>query len=145
MRKLLSNINRLSITQFYHIMADFEVEHEFASGGASNSSDTEKCETDVVTPPKKRVKRLCSFQTSWESEFTWCRKVSGNCFEAQCTLCSKKFSIGHGGRNDLTTHAKSDSHTRYVMAAKCSSVRSFFVKSAPTGIDRQVRNANFLV
>jgi hypothetical protein len=67
--------------------------------------------------------------------------VSENYFQAQCTLCRKKFAIGHGGRNDLTVHATSDFHICNVKAAHCSSVLSFFVKPSPTGIDKQVCNA----
>jgi hypothetical protein len=93
------------------------------------------------TPPKKKVKRLCRFMPTWEKEFTWCKQVIGNRFEAQCTLCHKTFSVGHGGRNDLTSHTKSDMHARNTMAAKCSSIQSFFVKSTPTGIDKQVRES----
>ena len=57
---------------------------------------------DHDTPKKKKAKRLSRFQTKWESDFDWCRRVPGNMFEANCTLCNRNFGIGHGGRNDLT-------------------------------------------
>jgi hypothetical protein len=122
---------------------NFEASADGSTSSSGENDADEKCKTDT-TPQKKKAKRLCRFQTSWESEFTWCRKVSGNCFEAHCVLCCKKFSVGHGGRNDLTAHTKSDLHKRNVVAAKSESVRSFFVKSTPTGIDRQVRNTHFI-
>lgn len=59
-------------------------------------------------------------------------------FEANCTLCNRNFGIGHGGRNDLTIHSKSDLHKGNVNAARSSSVLSYFVKSTTTGLDKQV-------
>jgi len=59
-------------------------------------------------------------------------------FEANCTLCKRNFGIGHGGRNDLTIHSKSDLHKGNVNSARSSSVLSYFVKSTPTGLDKQV-------
>jgi len=93
---------------------------------------------DHDTPKKKKAKRLSRFQTKWESDFDWCRRVPGNMFEANCTLCNRNFGIGHGGRNDLTIHSKSDLHKGNVNAARSSSVFSYFVKSTPTGLDKQV-------
>jgi hypothetical protein len=59
-------------------------------------------------------------------------------FEGRCTLCGKTFSVGHGGKNDVTQHSKSEAHTKAVEAARSSSVRSYFVIAAPIGVDRQV-------
>lgn len=118
---------------------------ETISDSESDDTKTKSTETGPApetatdkTPPKKKLKRLSRFQAAWESDFEWCRKVYGNVYEAQCTLCNRKFSIGHGGRTDVTTHSKSDIHMRNVSAARSSSVRSYFVKSTPTGLERQV-------
>ena len=109
----------------------------------SESTESDSNEPSALsTPPKKKIKRLCRFLSTWETEFTWCRQVPGNQFKAQCTLCHTRFSISHGGRNDLTSHATTGLHVRNTKPAKCSDVRSFFVKSTPTGIDKQVRTSH---
>lgn len=118
--------NDMNLTET--VTADTDLEAECHEMKTSNTH----------TPPKKKLKRLSRFQKTWESDFDWCRKVYDNEYEAHCTLCNRKFSIGHGGRNDVTTHSKSDVHIRNVSAARSSSVRSYFVKSTPTGLDRQV-------
>ena len=85
------------------------------------------------TPPKKKVKRLCPFMPTWEKEFMWCKQVIGKRFEPQSTLRCKTFSVGHGGRNDLTSHTKSDMHARNTMAAKCSLlIHSFILRQINT-------------
>ena len=93
--------------------------------------------TSDRTPPKKKIKRLCRYKQSWEKDFEWYRKVPGNEFKACCTLCRREFSIGHGGLHDVSTHNKSELHLRAVDAARSSSVRSFFVRTSPAGVDRQ--------
>ena len=110
----------------------------------SKSSDGDTGEEESMqltpdrTPPKKKMKRLCRFKQSWETEFEWCRKVSENDYKAFCTLCRREFSIAHGGLHDVSTHSKSELHLRAVDAARSSSIRSFFVATTPAGVDRQV-------
>jgi hypothetical protein len=128
----------IAVTQYnVNAMGDTRSADSCDSSG-SGSNDDEQLRLSDATPPKKKRKRLCRFNSSWAKEFSWCRGVTKNCFEVECTLCRRRFSIGHGGRNDLTSHMKSDSHKRNASAAKCSSIPSFYVKSTPTGIDKQV-------
>lgn len=97
-----------------------------------------------TTPPKKKPKRLCNYRAEWSAEFTWCQKVAGNVFAADCNLCRKTVSIGHGGRSDLIQHSKTEGHKKAVRGATTTSVRKFFTNvSLPTGIDRQVRAQSY--
>ena len=63
---------------------------------------------------------------------------NGQHVKASCMLCRQEFSIGHGGLHDVSTHSKSELHlcTHHVDAARSSSVRSFFIRNTPTGVDR---------
>jgi hypothetical protein len=112
-----------------------------ANSAGSSSSDDEQLKQCDTTPPKKR-KRLCRFNPAWLKEFSWCREVPSNRFEVECKLCRRIFSVGHGGKNDISSHNKSDFHKRNVASAKCSSIRSFYVASTPTGLDKQVSMSN---
>ena len=114
-----------------------------ASSYVADEDQNDDCNDDSISasespPPRKKAKRLCRFQSSWVDEFSWCQKVPGNIFQAHCRVCTRKFSIAHGGKNDLTVHGKSDVHLKNVAAAKSSSVAAFFVRSTPTGLDKQV-------
>ena len=71
-----------------------------------------------TTPPKKKTKRLCNYRAEWSAEFTWCQKVAGNVFAADCNLCRKTVSIGHGGRSDLIQHSKTEGHQKAVRKSK---------------------------
>ena len=50
----------------------------------------------------------------------------------------RKISVAHGGRNDMTAHTKADLDLKSAAGAKSSSVASFFVRSTPSGLDKQV-------
>jgi len=65
----------------------------------------------VALPPKK-PKRLYNYRADWSAEFNWCLKVAVNVFAAECNLCRKTFSIGHGGRSDLLQHSKTLSNVQ---------------------------------
>lgn len=104
-----------------------------------NSSNDKNCNKSL-SPPKKKRKRLCAFNPSWETDYNWCRKVPGDKFKARCTACDKVFSVGHGGLHDVTQHSKTPTHTGAVSAARSASVRGYFVRTSPTGVDKQVGN-----
>jgi hypothetical protein len=82
-------------------------------------------------PSAKRPKRLCHFDDSWPKEFKGIKKSSlGDTF-ARCVLCNSDFSIGHGGRNDVTAHVKGKRHNDIATAAGSSkSVSSYFSQPA---------------
>jgi len=105
----------------------------------SNSETNSASNATVGTPTKKKPKRLCRYRADWSVEFSWSTKVTGNVFAADCNLCRKTVSIGHGGRNDLLQHSRTDGHKKAVRAAITTSVHKFYTNvSQPTGIDRQV-------
>ena len=97
---------------------EFESDSESDTNSASNTS--------VGTPAKKKPKRLCRYRAEWSAEFSWSVKVAGNVFAADCNLCRKTVSIGHGGRSDLLQHSKTDGHKKAVRAATTTSVHKFF-------------------
>ena len=76
-----------------------------------------------TTPPQKKPKRLCNYRAEWSAEFTWCLKVAGNVLAADCKLCRKTVSIGHGSRSDLIQHSKTEGHKKAVRGATTTSVR----------------------
>jgi hypothetical protein len=41
------------------------------AAGSGSSGEDEKVENGEETPPKKIAKRLCRFNPSWQTEFTW--------------------------------------------------------------------------
>ena len=102
-----------------------------------SSSDDKNCH-ELLSPHKKKAKRLCAFRPSWEMDNNWCRKVPGNKFKARCTVCGKTFSVAHGGLHDVTQYSKSPTRTGAVSAARSASAHGYFVRTAPTGLDRQV-------
>lgn len=56
------------------------------------------------TPPKKKPKRLVTFNPKWRDHYEWLRQ-SSNENSACCVICNMStFSIGHGGEHDLQRH-----------------------------------------
>jgi len=116
-----------------------ESEREFRDTNSAACSVGDGDGVGSGTPPTKKPKRLCNYRAEWIVKFNWCLKVPGNVFAADCNLCRKTVSIGHGGRSDLVQHSKTEGHKKAVRGATTTSVRKFFTNvNLPTGIDRQV-------
>ena len=54
----------------------------------------------------------CRFNPLWlsDSKYDWVQAVPGNEWEAQCSLCRKKFKLGTMGHMALESHMKSAKH-----------------------------------
>lgn len=72
------------------------------------------------------------YNTDWEKEFKWLTKSKKSKDAEQyayCKLCAKEIKISHGGKFDLTEHAKSTVHKKKSNAgAGCQQMEQFFAK-----------------
>ncbi|CAG2188890.1 unnamed protein product [Mytilus edulis] len=59
---------------------------------------------------EKNKGKMCKFQTSWISHFSWLCSSDKGPTSAYCTICCTHFSIVEGGRNDVTQHMFSSTH-----------------------------------
>lgn len=67
--------------------------------------------------PEKPKKVLCKYLSKWEEEFTFLKKsrLENHAF---CVICRSDFSVGHGGRTDVTQHKKTAKHSRFEQQMK---------------------------
>jgi hypothetical protein len=49
----------------------------------------------------KKFKRMCSINNEWLIKYTWLKYVSDDDTKLFCKVCSKYFTISHGGENDV--------------------------------------------
>ena len=61
-------------------------------------------------PNSGSVKRLVKFNPSWVQDYPWVKGSGISVNHAFCKLCSVNFTVGHGGKYDLSQHAKSVVH-----------------------------------
>ncbi|KAF4525824.1 hypothetical protein B566_EDAN013273 [Ephemera danica] len=70
-----------------------------------------ECEDDeLYSTPKKKCKRLTTFQANWEKEFCWISSVKSNLYKAFCKSCRCEFNITYGGKSAVTNHMKNEKH-----------------------------------
>lgn len=68
----------------------------------------------------KRQRRLCKFTEELAKEFPFIKKAKTET-DVTCQKCLSFFSIGSGGRRDITRHLSSEKHKKMVSAAASSS------------------------
>ncbi|CAG9782421.1 unnamed protein product [Diatraea saccharalis] len=61
--------------------------------------------------PKKKIKRVCTFQEDCLKSYSWLKPAKEN-IKANCTLCQKEFNISHGGKNDINRHQDRIDHKK---------------------------------
>lgn len=93
-------------------MGDDSSDDDTALGGGGAGAPSRNDGTS--TPPRKKKKRMQKYREEWEKENSWVGKVQDNEYKANCTVCRRIFSIGHGGLADLRQHAASSGHMRNV-------------------------------
>lgn len=77
--------------------------------------------------PNKKPKYACKFNKAWLKEYQFIQPVSTDNTSAHCTWCKSSFSVGAGGKNDITRHCESVKHKTYAKSIKkTSSLTSFF-------------------
>jgi hypothetical protein len=70
------------------------------------------------------------YNDSWEGEFPWlCRGHIST--EAKCTACNTSFSIAHGGKSHIVSHAKGSKHIAKTKKSPLD-IKSFFISSVST-------------
>ena len=93
----------------------------------------------------------CKFSDLWlrdERFHAWLKPVTGNAFEAYCTLCKKGLKLGTLGVKALESHSKSEKHkaaikcqeqtssiSQYCSTSGAGASRSSATQSAPTAVD----------
>lgn len=87
------------------------------------------------TPPRPALKRkrMQKYRREWEESNTWLESVSGNEYQANCTICRRVFSVAHGGLSDVRQHASGEQHSRNARGHRNqSTVSQFFIpQSSP--------------
>lgn len=97
-----------------------------------SGSELESNVDDILTqtPPKKKAKRYCVFNSDWlaEESLSWLSKVDD--FTANCTVCQQSFSVKYDGKSAVSSHAKSTKHKNAIAVQKQNKTLSaFFVKT----------------
>lgn len=84
-------------------------------------------ENNGNSPPRKKGKRLVSFNKDWCMKYSWLKPGQDE-HNAKCYVCNNKnFTISHGGENDIIRHLKSTTHVENTKAvASSSKISSFF-------------------
>lgn len=78
------------------------------------------------TPPKKKMKRISIYKTSWETSRSWLKSKNG---DAYCKICNKSFTVAYKGFSAVTLHEISDNHKKKIQSNFLStSVSKFFVQ-----------------
>lgn len=85
-----------------------------------------------------RNRSVTKYQKSWESTFTWVQSSAKGPSFAFCSVCDRHFSVGHGGRNDLTKHQNTDLHKNAAKSSKkpSKSVTDFLVTKTDESVIR---------
>ena len=74
---------------------------------------------------------MSSFKDEWRSTYWWVkRSVKGDGY-AFCVVCNVNINVSHGGKNDLTKHQKTMSHTANAQAAKSTQKVTSLLASDP--------------
>jgi hypothetical protein len=61
----------------------------------------------------KKFKRMCSINSEWLIKYTWLKFVQDDDTKLFCKVCSKSFTISHGGENDVKKYAIGVQHKKY--------------------------------
>jgi len=48
------------------------------------------------------------YRLEWEKDYPWLEYLRENEYKANCTICSRVFSVCHGGVYDVKQHASGD-------------------------------------
>ena len=108
----------------------------------TTSGDDKNVDSDTV--PKKKAKWLCSFQASWEADYERCGKVASNKFKAHCTLCNRKFTVGHGGLNDIMHHFKSSIPNNHFSHSIINNMFILCEDCSHSRVEKQLSNSHLL-
>ena len=100
---------------------------------SSISSSADEQDPDHAGAPKRSKsaprERSGRFKKSWNLPFI-VASAKGDKF-AYCSLCSRDFSVIHGGRNDAQRHCETLGHQRKFSESQSnSSIRSFVGESS---------------
>lgn len=91
------------------------------------------------SPVQKKVskaKYLCKFNEKWTKDFQFIQKSEISDHYVFCTFCKTDFSIGAGGKNDISRHGKGKKHQEIDKALKNAHKISEFVPVGEKEIDK---------
>jgi hypothetical protein len=87
----------------------------------------------------KKFKRMCSINSEWLIEYTWLKYVPDDDTKLFCKVCSKSFTISHGGENDVKKHANGVKHKKYnTQISQNQMLSSFISSSRDTNVDKDI-------
>jgi hypothetical protein len=78
----------------------------------------------------KKFKRMCSINSEWLIKYTWLKYVPDDETKLFCKVCSKSFTISHGGKCDVKKHANGFQHKKYNNQINQNQFLSSFISSS---------------
>lgn len=94
-------------------------------------------------PAKKKVKYVCRFKSSWTEEFPSIIQSHVDSNHAFCKACRVDFNIGHGGKDDVSQHVKSQRHVPAAEAQRGTpSMTTYIAKGQRQGRSYPSRTQN---
>jgi hypothetical protein len=73
----------------------------------------------------KKFKGMCSINSEWLIKYPWLKYVPDDDTKLFCKVCSKYFTISHGGENYVKKHANGVQHKKIQHPDKSESVAVF--------------------
>lgn len=89
--------------------------------------------------PAKKAKTLCKYKNTWEEGCLYITKSNVSQNHAFCKICRTDFSIGHGGKTDVSQHEKTNKHKRAQEAQKHASPMTAFVNRNVSEADKVIK------
>lgn len=86
---------------------------------------------DRSRTPSKKVKYGSTFRDEWRTTHSWLKRSAKGEGFAFCAVCNVHISVSHGGKNDVTKHFKTVSHSANAQAAKTTPKVTSMLSSGP--------------
>ena len=101
-----------------------------------------------ISPAKKRIRYRSgsNFNAEYTRTFNWVMASDRGKQQAYCKVCSKHFSVSHGGIDDVRRHGEGKKHLELSNARKSTNqVTKYYVSSNSSSLDENVIKAETLI
>ena len=101
-----------------------------------------------ISPAKKRIRyrSKSNFNAEYTRTFDWVMASDRGKQQAYCKVCSKHFSVSHGGIEDVLRHREGKKHLELFNARKSTNqVTKYYVSSNSSSLDENVIKAETLI
>ena len=101
-----------------------------------------------ISPAKKRIRYRSgsNFNAEFTRTFDWVMASDRGKQQAYCKVCSKHFSVSHGGIDDVRRHGEGKKHLELYNTRKSSNqVTKYYVSSNSSSLDENVIKAETLI